>query len=71
MRRLQPWGPGLKPQFELRRELSRDLGSRTLAAKLIHNRVERSLRLPGNLESKRGLPVARLAVEQCAAMILR
>ena len=59
--------PGLKPELELRRELGRDLGDGTLAAKLKHYRVERALRLPGKLERERGLPAARLAVEQRAA----
>jgi len=35
--------PGLKSKLELPRQLGRDLGNRTLAAKLKHDRVERSL----------------------------
>jgi hypothetical protein len=33
--------PGLKPKLELRRQLPRDFGNRTLAAKLKHYRIER------------------------------
>src|SRR5208282_773886 len=51
--------------------LGRDLGNRTLTAKLKHHSVERALRLPGKLERERGLAAARLAVEQRAARFLR
>jgi hypothetical protein len=46
-------------------------GNGTLAAKLTHDRIERSLCLPGKLERERGLPAAWLAVEQRAARIFR
>jgi hypothetical protein len=35
-----------------------------------HYRVKRALHLPGKLERERGLPAARLAVEQCTAALL-
>ena len=45
--------PSPKPKLELPRHLGRDLGNGTLAAKLKHDRVERSLCLLGKLERER------------------
>jgi Methyladenine glycosylase len=47
---------GLDAKPEFRRQLGRDLGDGTLAAKLKHHRVERSLRLPGKLERELDFP---------------
>jgi hypothetical protein len=63
--------PVLHTEVELGRELSHNLGDRTLAAKLKYDRVERVLCLPGKLERECGCPAARLAMEQRAVRILR